>query len=94
MPLNEHHQLTIIQDILTNHQLDCCGTTAECQQVERLIQSLLEKQVDENIKSTLLDVYNYCQHGQYTKDLNEHIHQNQENLSLWIDNINNYNNLT
>ena len=29
MGLNRQHQLQLIKDILTDHQLDCCGTVAE-----------------------------------------------------------------
>lgn len=35
MPLNAEHQMNILKDILSNHQSDCCGTVAECEQVER-----------------------------------------------------------
>lgn len=92
MPINEQHQLTILQDILKNHQLDCCGTVSECQQLERLIQSLLGKDnIDQQIKNTLLDVYTYSQNGQYTKNMDQHINQHKEELSMWIDSINHYN---
>lgn len=92
MPLNEQHQLSILQDILTNHQVDCCGTVSECQQIQRLIKSLLvNQQVDEQIKNTLLDVYQYSQHGQNTKNMDVHITQHKDNLSTWIDEIGNYN---
>lgn len=92
MPLNEQHQLTILQDILKNHQLDCCGTVSECQQLERLIQSLLgNDNVDQQIKNTLLDVYTYSQNGQNTKNMDQHINQHKEELSMWIDSIDNYN---
>ncbi|WP_458412177.1 YtzH-like family protein [Schinkia sp. CFF1] len=92
MPLNEQHQLSILQDILTNHQVDCCGTVSECQQIQRLIKSLLvNQQVDEQIKNTLLDVYQYSQHGQNTKNMDVHITQHKDNLSAWIDEIGNYN---
>jgi len=92
MPLNGQHQLSILQDILTNHQVDCSGTVSECQQIERLIQSLLSnQQVDEQMKNTLLDVYNYSQHGQNAKNIDEHIIQHKDNLSMWVDNINNFN---
>ncbi|HHY72632.1 MAG TPA: hypothetical protein GX497_05310 [Bacillus bacterium] len=92
MPLNEKHQLSILQDILTNHQLDCSGTASECQQMERLIQSLLgNQQVNEQMKNTLLDVYNYSLHGQNAKNMDEHITEHKNNLSMWIDDISHYN---
>ena len=40
MPINQQHQLEVLKDILVNHQSDCCGTVSECEQLERLIQSL------------------------------------------------------
>lgn len=92
MPLTSQHQLTILQDILKNHQLDCCGTVSECQQMERLIQSLLaNQQIDEQIKTTLLNVYSYSQHGQYAKNMDQHITEHKDDLTMWIDDIDGYN---
>lgn len=92
MPLNEQHQLTILQDILKNHQVDCCGTVSECQQLERLIQSLIgNQQVDEQMKNTLMDVYNYSLHAQNSKNMDDHINQHQDELSMWIDDLGSYN---
>ncbi|MEH7802033.1 YtzH-like family protein, partial [Bacillus pumilus] len=44
MGLNRQHQLQLIKDILTDHQLDCCGTVAEYEQVGRVIQFMLAKE--------------------------------------------------
>lgn len=45
MGLNRQHQLQLIKDILTDHQLDCCGTVAEYEQVGRVIQLMLAKKI-------------------------------------------------
>jgi YtzH-like protein len=91
MPLNHEHQLTILKDILTNHQSDCCGTVSECEQLERLVQSLLSNdQVTDDVKSKLNDVYYYSQSGKYSSDLDQHITNHQNQLSQWVTDIDSY----
>ncbi|EKN66022.1 hypothetical protein BABA_17802 [Neobacillus bataviensis LMG 21833] len=88
MPLSHEHQVTLLKDILTNHQSDCCGSVAECEQLERLVKSLMvNAQVDQNVKTILQEVYQYGQHGAQTADLDQHILSNQENLSQWVSDI-------
>jgi hypothetical protein len=88
LPLSHEDQVTLLKDILSNHQTDCCGSVAECEQLERLVKSLMvNTNVNQNVKSILQEVYHYSQHGVGTADLNEHILSNQENLSTWVNNI-------
>jgi hypothetical protein len=88
MPLNHQHQVSIIKDILSNQQTDCCGSVSECEQLERLVKSLMvNTQIDQNVKKILEEVYKYSQHGTQTSDLEQHILSNQENLSQWVQNI-------
>lgn len=89
MPLSHLDQITLLKDILNNHQVDCCGSVSECEQLERLVKSLLvDPNIDASVKPVLQEVYNYSQHGQYTQHLNSHIEANQDNLSQWVDQIN------
>ncbi|WP_088067591.1 YtzH-like family protein [Gottfriedia luciferensis] len=91
MPLNHEHQLTILRDILMNHQSDCCGTVSECEQLERLVQSLLSNdQVTDDVKSMLNDVYYYSQSGKYSPDLDQHITNHQNQISQWVTDFNSY----
>jgi hypothetical protein len=91
MPLNHQDQVTLLKDILNNHQTDCCGSVSECEQLERLVKSLMvNTQIDQNVKSTLQEVYNYSQQGAGTADLDEHILSNQGNLSHWVSNIDSF----
>ena len=88
MPLDHQDQVTLLKDILSNHQTDCCGSVSECEQLERLVKSLMvNTQVDQNVKSILQEVYQYSQNGAQTADLDQHILSNQENLSGWVSNI-------
>jgi hypothetical protein len=48
---------------------------------------MVNTQVDQNVKSILEEVYNYSQHGAQTADLDQHILSNQDNLSQWVTNI-------
>jgi hypothetical protein len=91
MPLNHEHQMTILKDILTNHQSDCCGTVSECEQLERIIQSLMvNDQLDASVKSMLNDVYYYSQSGKYSADLDQHISNHQQQLSQWVSDFDQY----
>ncbi|MBD8069017.1 YtzH-like family protein [Bacillus sp. PS06] len=88
MSLNHTHQMNILKDILTNHQDDCCGTVAECEQMERLIKSLMVNQeIDQEVKNLLTDIYSYSQQGKYTQHLDNHINEHQHQLSQWISEI-------
>jgi hypothetical protein len=88
MSLSHSDQVTLLTDILYNHQTDCCGSVAECEQLERLVKSLLvNSQVDQNVKDILQKVYLYGQSGAQTADLDQHILANQENLSQWVSDI-------
>ena len=91
MPLSQQHQVTILKDILMNHQSDCCGSVSECEQVERLVKSLLANgQVNEQIIPILNDIYTYSQNGINTDNLDNHINTHQAQLSSWVDSINQY----
>ncbi|BBW95205.1 MULTISPECIES: YtzH-like family protein [Geobacillus] len=88
MPLDHTHQLTILRDILSEHQLDCCGTVAECEQIERLVKSLLaNNEVSANVKDILPNIYAYGQGGKFTADLNAHISAHQRELADWVDQL-------
>ncbi|QQZ11455.1 YtzH-like family protein [Heyndrickxia vini] len=89
MPLSHLDQITLLKDILNNHQVDCCGSVSECEQLERLVKSLMtDPHINDSVKSVLQEVYDYSQNGQYTQHLNSHIESNQENLSQWVDQMN------
>ncbi len=91
MPLSQQHQVTILKDILTNHQSDCCGSVSECEQVERLVKSLLANgQVNEQIIPTLNEIYTYSQNGINTDNLDNHINTHQDQLSSWVNSIDQY----
>ncbi|WP_456277950.1 YtzH-like family protein [Bacillus sp. AK128] len=88
MPLDFHHQISVLMDILSNQQLDCCGTVAECEQLERIVKSLLANEhVTTEAKNVLMDVYEYSQSGKYNQNLDEHILSHQQDLSQWIEDI-------
>ncbi|MED3622783.1 YtzH-like family protein [Neobacillus thermocopriae] len=88
MPLSYNHQVTLLKDILNNHQTDCCGTVAECEQLERLVKSLMvNTQVSQNMKNILQEIYQYSQTGAGTADLDQHIISHQGNLSQWVNEI-------
>jgi hypothetical protein len=88
MPLTWKDQAQLLRDILSDHQLDCCGTVSECEQLERLAKSLMANiNVDQRVKSTLQQIYQYSQDGQYTQHLDEHIQAHQNHLSQWVSDI-------
>ncbi|MBE4908317.1 YtzH-like family protein [Bacillus luteolus] len=91
MPLNHTDQMHILKDILSNQQTDCCGTVAECEQMERLIKSLMiNTDIDHNVKSVLQDIYSYSQNGKYTQSLDNHIDNHRTELTQWINDIDSF----
>lgn len=85
MPLGYNDQMSILKDILSNHQSDCCGTVSECEQLERLIKSMLGNEItNEQVKNTLYNIYDYSQSAKNTPHLDQHIQTNQQNLSQWV----------
>lgn len=88
MPLSQQDQLHLLKDILNNHQMDCCGSIAECEQLERLVKSLMvQTDVDNNMKSILKEIYQYSQNGINSAHLDNHIESSQQELSQWVDEI-------
>jgi hypothetical protein len=88
MPLNSQDQAAVLKDILSNHQTDCCGSVAECEQVERLVKSLMAHTgINQNVKGILQDIYEYGQHGAQSADLDNHIQAHQGQLSNWVSDI-------
>ncbi|WP_338449148.1 YtzH-like family protein [Niallia oryzisoli] len=88
MPLQYQDQVNLLKDILSNHQTDCCGSVSECEQLERLIKSLMvNSNIDQNNKQVLDQIYSYSQSGINASNLDAHIELHQEQLSQWVDNI-------
>ncbi|WP_071460428.1 YtzH-like family protein [Bacillus massilinigeriensis] len=88
MPLDHKDQINLMKDILTNQQSDCCGSVSECEQLERLIKSLMiSNNIHDNVKPVLEEIYSYSQNGKYSSDLDEHITAHQERLSQWVEDI-------
>ncbi|WP_026693617.1 YtzH-like family protein [Peribacillus kribbensis] len=88
MPLSCEHQMSLLTDILNDHQTDCCGSVAECEQLERLIKSLMvNANIDTGVKTILEEVYRYSQNGRNSTDLDGHILSHQSQISQWIEDI-------
>ncbi|WP_050616094.1 YtzH-like family protein [Bacillus testis] len=91
MPLTQQHQIAVLRDILNNHQSDACGSVSECEQVERLVEALLAKgELNEQLIPILNEIQQYSHTGASTEDLNTHITAHQEQLSQWIDGVDQY----
>ncbi|MDY7430257.1 YtzH-like family protein [Bacillus sp. V26] len=91
MGLNYENQVDLLKDILTDHQLDCCGTVAEYEQLERVIKSLMANtELDSHFKNVLEDVYRYSQSGISSKSIDSHIQEHQSSLSQWVEEMDSY----
>ncbi|WP_313799475.1 YtzH-like family protein [Cytobacillus sp.] len=91
MPINQQDQLNLLKDILSNHQIDCCGSVSECEQLERLVKSLISSpNVDQHAKTVLEEIYNYSQNGINSSHLDNHIEMHQQELSGWVNSINQF----
>lgn len=88
MPLNQQYQVELLKDILSNHQLDCCGSVSELEQLERLVKSLL---ADNSLNNDVLEqIYSYSQNGINASNIDNHIESHQQQLSQWVSEINQF----
>jgi len=88
MPISEKDKLNLVKDILSNHQIDSCGSVSECEQLGRLVKSLMSHpHIEENSIPILEKIYNYSQNGVNSSQLDEHIEAHQQELSQWVNNI-------
>jgi hypothetical protein len=88
MPLSHENQVSLLKDILNDHQTDCCGSVAECEQVERLVKSLMvNNNINQNVKAVLEEIYRYSQSGINSSNLDEYITSQQGQLSDWVSEI-------
>lgn len=88
MPLNQQHQMNLLKDILNDHQLDCCGSVSECEQLERLVKSLMvDSSINNDVKDVLGQIYSYSQGGINSTNLDQHIESHQQQLSQWTSDI-------
>lgn len=91
MPLSHEHQMSLIKDILSNQQTDCCGSVAEYEQVERLVKSLMvNMNINDDVKNVLTEIYNYSQTGISSNNLESYITTNQDNLTQWVEDIDSF----
>lgn len=88
MPLSDQDQVTLLKDILTDHQTDCCGSVSECEQLDRLVSSLIDNSnINQNVKSILKKIQTYSQSGIHAANLNQHIEASQQSISSWVNDI-------
>lgn len=88
MPLQYQDQVNLIKDILSNHQTDCCGSVSECQQLERLVKSIMaNNQMNHQDTQILNQIYSYSQNGINSANLDQHIESHQQQLSQWVENM-------
>lgn len=91
LPIQYHDQVNLLKDILSDHQSECCGTVAECEQLERVIKSLMVNgNTNQQAKTLLEDIYSYSQAGKNSTALDQHIESHQQQLSQWIQDIDTY----
>jgi len=91
MPLQYQDQVSLLKDILTNHQTDCCGSVSEYEQLERLIKSLLvNSNISQDVKPVLEQIYSYSQGGINSSSSDQHIESHQTQLSQWVDRIDSF----
>ncbi|WP_026569656.1 MULTISPECIES: YtzH-like family protein [Sediminibacillus] len=90
MTKNVQNQLDLLYDILSEHSEECCGSVAECQQIQRLVKSMIaeESVTDSALQGHLPAIYDYSRQGELVQNLDDHIESNRENLQQWVNAIN------
>lgn len=86
MTLNVNNQLTLLHDILEEHQADCCGDVSEYQQIKRLVKSIMANNSveNDNLLQLLPEIYNYGLQGENVQSLEEHITSNKSSIHNWM----------
>ncbi|MFS0751070.1 YtzH-like family protein [Oceanobacillus sp. 1P07AA] len=89
MTLNVSNQLTLLSDILDEQHGECCASVSECQQIGRLVQSILDRDqiTDEQLLTILPEIYNYGRQGEQAQSLPNHVSSNIDNIKHWINAI-------
>ncbi|WP_093216312.1 YtzH-like family protein [Sediminibacillus albus] len=89
MAPNVQNQLNLLYDLLSEQSEDCCGSVSECQQIQRLVKSMMAKQsIDDPLLQQLLpDIYNYGRQGELVQNLDSHIESHRDSLQQWVDAI-------
>lgn len=91
LPISHQDKLNLLKDILNNHQMDCCGSVSECEQVRRLVKSIMmQPDLDQHAQSVLEKIYYYSQLGSQSAQLDHHIEAHQSELSQWVNEINQF----
>lgn len=86
MPLTSKDQMNVLYDLLSEHSEECCGSTSECEQIQRLVRSLLSKRAIDNeaFLHNLPQIYDYGESGASSPDINQHIQIHQPQLHEWV----------
>ncbi|MGM7702428.1 YtzH-like family protein [Pseudalkalibacillus sp. Hm43] len=85
MPLQVTDQLSLLMDILRSHQLDQCGSSSECQQIERLTNSLLQNpQTPLELRETLTSIQAYSRTGSTSPSVDQHVVGYHNELTQWM----------
>lgn len=86
MTLTINNQLTLLHDLLDEQNIARNGSTAEYQQIGRIVKSIMGKSniTDEQLLQLLPEIYNYGKQGENAQDTPEHIIANKENINNWI----------
>lgn len=91
MPLQYQDQVSLLRDILKNHQIDCCGSVSEYEQLERLIKSLMvNSDMNQEAKPILEQIYLYSQGGINSSSSDHHIESHQTQLDQWVNEMNSF----
>ncbi|UOQ86334.1 YtzH-like family protein [Gracilibacillus salinarum] len=86
MSLTINNQLDLLHDILSLHAEECCGSTSECEQISRIINSLQQNpSLPKNDLSQILDGINqYGSQGANSANLDDHITSYQSDIKQWL----------
>lgn len=86
--LSKEDRISLLKDILNNHNEDCCASKSEYLQATRLATSLqVEFGDDIDTKDILHQINSYCQKGHKCKDHNSHITEFSTDLTGWVEHL-------
>lgn len=88
MTLSKEDRISLLKDILKNHNEDYCASKSEYQQANRLATQLKNEFGDDmDTHDILQKIHGYCQKGHKCKDHNSHITEFSSDLTGWVEHL-------
>lgn len=88
LPVTNQDKLFILRDLLHNQHGDNCGTSNECQQIQRLAEQFLQSNTNDAYSNEVLTaILQYANVGSTHQSLDTHITNHKDDLNTWVEHL-------